>query len=100
MLRKPKYDFGAYAPVFVDIDNDADLDLFVGGFNGRLAFLRNTGSSTNPVYALEEERFQNIDVGQYIRPSFGDVDVSTLRRTIADNGGIVNASDIVDNPVF
>ncbi len=69
-----EYDFGAYAPVFVDMDNDDDLDLIVGGFNGRLAFLRNTGSRTVPDYELEDERFQDIDVGQYIRPSFGDVD--------------------------
>ena len=69
-----EYDFGAYAPIFADLDNDNDLDLIVGGFNGRLAFLRNTGSSTNPNYVLVDERFQNIDVGQYIRPTFGDVD--------------------------
>lgn len=68
------YDFGAYAPVFADMDGDDDLDLIVGGFNGRLAFLRNTGSSTSPNYVLEDERFQNIDVGQYIRLSLGDVD--------------------------
>lgn len=69
-----EYDFGAYAPVFVDLDNDDDLDLIVGGFNGRMAFLRNTGSASAPNYILEEERFFDIDVGQYIRPSFGDVD--------------------------
>ncbi|MDX1439296.1 MAG: FG-GAP-like repeat-containing protein [Rubricoccaceae bacterium] len=69
-----EYDFGAYAPVFVDLDNDNDLDLIVGGFNGRLAFLRNTGSPTNATFVLEDEEFHNIDVGQYIRPDFGDVD--------------------------
>lgn len=69
-----EYDFGAYAPVFVDLDNDSDLDLIVGGFNGRMAFLRNTGTRSAPNYVLEEDRFHDIDVGQYIRPSFGDVD--------------------------
>ncbi|NNF58697.1 MAG: hypothetical protein HKN04_10700 [Rhodothermaceae bacterium] len=69
-----EYDFGAYAPVFADLDNDDDLDLLVGGFNGRMALLRNTGSATAPQYELEDERYQNIDVGQYIRPTFGDLD--------------------------
>ena len=69
-----EYDFGAYAPVFVDLDDDDDLDLLVGGFNGRMAFLRNTGSATAPQYTVEDERYQNIDVGQYIRPTFGDID--------------------------
>ncbi|MBY0362246.1 MAG: cadherin domain-containing protein [Phreatobacter sp.] len=39
-------------PHLVDIDNDGDLDLFVGRDAGGIAFYRNTGTSTNPTYSF------------------------------------------------
>ncbi len=34
-------------PVFVDIDNDGDKDLFIGASNGRIFFYENTGTANN-----------------------------------------------------
>ncbi len=68
------YDFGAYAPTVGDLDGDGDPDLLVGGFNGRFAFLRNTGSAEVPAFEVEDERFESVDAGQYVRGTLGDLD--------------------------
>lgn len=39
------------APCFVDIDNDNDLDAFVGQDNGAIIYFENTGSISAPAYA-------------------------------------------------
>lgn len=46
----PSYEY-AY-PDAVDIDNDGDLDLFIVEYPGNIKFLENTGSATNPQFAL------------------------------------------------
>ncbi|PKP40375.1 MAG: hypothetical protein CVT96_09065 [Bacteroidetes bacterium HGW-Bacteroidetes-13] len=39
------------SPVFVDIDNDGDLDVFSGETYGTFHFFRNTGTPTSPAFA-------------------------------------------------
>ncbi len=65
------------APVFVDIDNDTDLDLFIGSLNnpnGSIHFLENTGSLTNPSFYYLDSSFFNITSDLSVSPAFGDID--------------------------
>lgn len=67
---------GAYvSPELVDIDNDGDLDAFIGNFDGNLRFYRNTGTATNPVFAAATTNpFGLSDAGAQASPAFVDID--------------------------
>jgi hypothetical protein len=38
------------SPAFADVDDDGDLDVFVGALDGNTIFFRNTGSATAPAF--------------------------------------------------
>ncbi|MCC6761300.1 MAG: VCBS repeat-containing protein [Chitinophagaceae bacterium] len=64
-------------PAFVDIDNDGDMDLFVGNFAGVIAYYKNTGTIGSPVFSLQSgasNPFNGVDVGNYAAPAFADID--------------------------
>ena len=61
-------------PILVDIDNDNDLDLFMGEFSGNINFYRNNGSPSSPLFELDTTNFMGIDIGNYSYPTFIDVD--------------------------
>ncbi|NQU45306.1 VCBS repeat-containing protein [bacterium] len=61
-------------PVFCDIDEDGDLDLFAGLADGSLTFVRNTGSATGPSWGAITANYVEIDVGTNCVPTFGDLD--------------------------
>ncbi len=45
------------APELFDADNDGDLDMLVGGRDGRVALYRNTGNPSNPQFGTAETLF-------------------------------------------
>jgi hypothetical protein len=61
-------------PIFADIDNDGDLDLFVGEEDGNINFYRNIGTASNPNFTLETENLASIDVGFDSAPTFADIE--------------------------
>lgn len=61
-------------PVFVDIDNDIDKDLFLGGTNGRLIYYENTGTVNNFNFVYVTNYYNNIDAGDESVPRFNDID--------------------------
>ena len=76
----------ASAPILVDINNDGLLDLFISNYYSykptlskysRIAYYRNTGTSTAPKFTYIENDFLNLSSTNYglkITPTFGDLD--------------------------
>ncbi len=84
-LQDQMIDIGSgAAPAFHDIDNDGDLDLFVGNRYGNfeeepagiIRFYENTGNRSQPEFTWRENDFLNISsLGLHnIQPQFRDID--------------------------
>jgi Ca2+-binding RTX toxin-like protein len=69
-------DVGFYStPTFVDIDEDGDLDAFVGERYGNTLFYENTGSASSATFAAATTNpFGLSDVGYSSKPTFVDID--------------------------
>lgn len=61
-------------PVFADIDKDRDLDLFVGGLDGRIFFYRNAGDSALADFTFVTNFYNSIDVSNHSSLTFIDID--------------------------
>ena len=67
----------ASAPAFVDIDKDADQDLFVGGLDGTIQYFENTGSSMSAVFDEKtgsSNPLNGVVVSGAAAPAFVDID--------------------------
>lgn len=61
-------------PFLIDVDGDSDLDLLIGGFNGRFSFYENTGNSSSYEFTLNSSYFGILDVGDNSTPFLIDYD--------------------------
>jgi len=61
-------------PYWVDIDNDSDYDLFIGGEHGGMHFYRNIGSPLSASWLFITEYFEDIDIGNRSSQAFADID--------------------------
>ncbi len=112
------FDVGRLAsPEFVDIDNDGDMDVFVGESNGSVKFYRNTGTVNAPVFSAETgatNPLNGFDMGLFASPSFVDIDndgdmdvfigsryskVNFYRNMGTANAPVFSAETGVTNPI-
>lgn len=60
---------------FTDIDNDNDLDAFVGKGTGLVFYYENTGSASNPNFPSGDgNTYASLNVGANPDPTFVDID--------------------------
>ena len=68
-------DLSGYSiPKLIDIDNDFDLDLFIGEMNGKITFYENIGSPQNFNFSFITDNFQDVSVASRSSIDFIDVD--------------------------
>ena len=64
-------------PAFVDIDNDGDMDCFIGQQYGHILYFKNTGTSSSSIFTSQsgsDNPFNGVDIGKHSKPSFLDID--------------------------
>ena len=86
----------AMYPAFGDIDNDGDKDMYVGDLQGRMHFFTNTPSGGIADFTLTTPNITDlggtmIDVGQFAKPQFFDVDGDgKLDLLVGERNGNIN----------
>jgi len=60
-------------PVFADLDDDQDLDLFIGANTGRIVYYSNQGNTSNPIWQYESNYWDSIYVVMDANPQFCDI---------------------------
>lgn len=69
---------GTYsAPAFVDLDNDRDMDLIVGNYDGEIHFIENISRDGEIIFekrSSEINPFNDISIGYHSSPALSDLD--------------------------
>ena len=73
------------APTWFDIDDDGDLDLFVGSGDGTIFFYQNRGNALLPVLELVTPAYMNIQVNSNSVPNFSDVNADRAADLLLGN---------------
>ncbi|GJQ62163.1 MAG: hypothetical protein SCALA702_12160 [Melioribacteraceae bacterium] len=59
-----KVKFSNYSrPLAINLDNDNDMDLVIGGFNGKLTAYLDTGEGNSSVFIEKPDIFEGVDLG-------------------------------------
>ena len=62
------------SPVLLDLDDDGDLDLLSGEYDGRIVYYENTGTITSPSFGTKQYEPFGLQQSYYAFPTAGDVD--------------------------
>jgi hypothetical protein len=75
-LNPPKGSYVSFnAPTFVDLDDDGDFDILLGGYYGTLYYVENTGTIDNPSFKDPVSNPFNLTNSYYFAfPTFVDLD--------------------------
>lgn len=63
---------------FVDIDNDGDLDVFIGDDYGSIRYYKNEGTPSSPLFVEQAGANNPLDqvyAGDFAKPAFADLDL-------------------------
>ncbi|GMQ81268.1 MAG: VCBS repeat-containing protein [Rhodothermia bacterium] len=61
-------------PAIADLDGDGDLDMLVGKWNREIAYFRNDGNATEPIFVEIDPVYISLTRGSNSSPTLGDID--------------------------
>jgi hypothetical protein len=73
------------SPFLFDVDDDGDLDLSVGAFNGNFKFYENTGNQVAYEFTMNESFYNDLDVGDNSTPFLIDYDEDDITDMFSGN---------------